>query len=266
MVFAIASDTAVEPELGGVRLSDGEIVRLGVRGWNPRYVPTGHLLFSRIETGSISAVPFDAERLRVTGPPVTVLEGVVVRAAGAAQIAVSSTGTLAFVQVTGSQLVHVSREGVARQILSGPGRYDSPRWSSTGGRFALIIREASGASNVWVHSSALGTLTRLTSDGKVTVVAWTGDGKRIAWGRGGVGTDVGQEIRWQSWDGSDSAQTLAAADKRLRSLSFPATGKFFVSAGPGGIWVTATEKPSTSHLIEHPFVSVGQPHPAVSPD
>ena len=266
VVFAIASDTTVDPDLAAVRLSDGEVVRLGVRGWNPRYVPTGHILFSRIETGSISAVPFDAERLRVTGPPVTALEGVVVRAGGAAQIAVSSTGTLAFVQVTGSQLVSVTREGVARQILAGPGRYDSPRWSPTGGRFALIIREASGAANVWVHSPALGTLTRLTSNGKTTVVGWTGDGKRIAWGRGGVGTDVGQEIQWQAWDGSDSAQTLASADKRLRSLSFPATGKFFVSAGPGGVWVTETEPPSTSRLIANPSLPVGQPQAAVSPD
>ncbi len=261
-VFAITSDTATVPELAAVRLSDGELLRLGIRGWNPRYVPTGHILFSRIETGSVSAVPFDVERLRVTGPPVTVLEGVVVRAGGAAQIAVARTGTLAFVQVTGSQLVHVNREGVARQILSGPGRYESPRASPTGGRFALVIREASGAANVWVHSSALGTLTRLTSDGKSNGAAWTGDGKRIAW----VFADVGQEIRWQPWDGRDSAQTLVAAEKRLRTVGFPAGGKFFVSAGPSGIWVTGTEKGSTSRLIANPLPSVGQPQPAVSPD
>jgi Tol biopolymer transport system component len=262
VVFAIVSDTGtVEPELGAVRLSDGEVLRLGVRGANPRYVPTGHILFSRIETGSISAVPFD-ERLRVTGPPVTVPEGVVVRPGGAAQISVSRTGTLAFVQVTGSQLVRVSREGVARQILSGPGRYESPRRSPTGGRFSLVIREASGAANVWVHSPALGTLTRLTSDGKSTGAAWTGDGKRIAW----VFTDVGEEIRWQPWDGSDSAQTLAGADKRLRTVGFPASGKFFVSAGPGGIWVTGTEQPSTLRPLVNPSLSVGLPQPAVSPD
>lgn len=98
------------------------------------------------------------------------------------------------------------------------------------------------------------------------MAAWTGDGKRIAWGRGGVGADVGQEIRWQPWDGGDSAETLAGADRRLRSLSFPASRKFFVSAGPGGVWVTGTERPSAPRPIANLSLTVGQPQPAVSPD
>jgi eukaryotic-like serine/threonine-protein kinase len=266
VVFTISSDTgALDPELAAVRFSDGRVVHLGVRGWNPRYVATGHILFSRIETGSVSAVPFDVERLRVTGPPVTVLEGVVVRAGGAAQIAVSPTGTLVFVQVTGSQLVRVSRNGAARQILSGPGRYETPRASPTGDRFALIIREASGAANVWVHNPALGTLARLTNDGNSIGAAWTGDGKRIAWGRGSAGPEGGQEIRWQPWDGSDSAETLAAANKRFRTVDFPASGKLFVSEGPSGVWVTDTDRSSTARLIAIPSIG-GQPQPAVSPD
>ncbi len=264
MVFVITSDTGTfDPELAAVRLSDGEVVRLGIGGWNPRYVPTGHTLFSRIETGSVSAVPFDVERLRVTGTPVTVLEGLVVRAGGAAQISVSRTGTLAYAQVTGSQLVQVNRDGVTRLILSGPGRYESPRASPTGARFALVIREASGAANVWVHSSALGTLTRLTSDGKSTGAAWTGDGKRVAWVY-----NVGQEIRSQPWDGSGSPEALAGADKSFRTVGFPATGKgtFFVSAGPGGIWVMEPERMLPPRRISNLTLGVGQPQPAVSPD
>ena len=39
-----------------------------------RYVPTGHLVYAR--AGTLMAVPFDLAGLRVTGPPVPVVEGV----------------------------------------------------------------------------------------------------------------------------------------------------------------------------------------------
>ncbi|MGH7710784.1 MAG: hypothetical protein ACREOG_05845, partial [Gemmatimonadaceae bacterium] len=259
VVFTIVSDTATEaPELAAVRIGGGDVVRLGVQGWNPRYVATGHILFSRVETGSVSAVPFDAERLRVTGPPVEVLEGLIVRPGGAAQISVSRTGTLAQAQITGSQLVHVSRAGVARQILAGPGRYEGPRWSPTGGRIALGIREASGANNVWVYTPTLGTLTRLTSDGKSLIPTWTGDGKRIAWV-----WDVNKELRWQPWDGSGASERLSGVGKNFRTVDFPTSGRFFVSAGQFGVWLTETRRDSASRLIADVG---GQSQPAVSPD
>ena len=40
-------------------------------GTNPRYSPSGHLLYAR--AGSLLAVPFDLDELRVTGTPVPVL-------------------------------------------------------------------------------------------------------------------------------------------------------------------------------------------------
>ncbi len=43
-------------------------------GFDPKYSPTGHLVFAR--GSAILAVPFDATRLAVTGPPVTLLQQV----------------------------------------------------------------------------------------------------------------------------------------------------------------------------------------------
>ncbi|HJU73903.1 MAG TPA: protein kinase [Gemmatimonadaceae bacterium] len=257
-VFVINSDTMTSPELAAVRLSDGEVVRLGVRGWNPRYVATGHLLFSRIETSSVSAVPFDAEGLRVTGPAVEVLEGLIVRPGGAAQISVSRTGTLVYVQITGTQLVQVNRAGIARQLLAGPGRFEGPRWSPNGDRIAFGIREVTGATNVWIHNVSLGTMTRLTSDGKSLGPGWTGDGRRIAWL-----VDTNREIRWQPWDGSGSPEVLGGIGKGFRAVDFPAAGKFFVTAANSGVWATGMHGDSASRLI----VAVGgQSQPAISPD
>ncbi|MGQ0643706.1 MAG: protein kinase domain-containing protein [Gemmatimonadaceae bacterium] len=257
-VFVIVSDTTTSPELAAVRLSDGEVVRLGVHGWNPRYVATGHLLFSRVETSSVSAVPFDAERLRLTGSPVEVLDGLIVRPGGAAQIALSRTGTLAFVQITGSQLVQVNRAGIARQLLGGPGRYEGPRWSPSGDRIAVGIRDVSGATNVWVHSPTLGALTRLTSDGRSMGAAWTGDGRRVGWV-----VDVNREIRWQPWDGSGSPEVLGGLGKSFRTVDFPRRGKFFVSAAGDGVWATNMEGDATPR---HIAAVGGQSQPAVSPD
>ena len=43
-------------------------------GTCPRYSPTGHLLYAR--SGNLYAVPLDLKKLEVTGPPVAVVEGV----------------------------------------------------------------------------------------------------------------------------------------------------------------------------------------------
>ena len=65
-------------------------------GTCPRYSPTGHLLYAR--SGNLYAVPLDLKRLEVTGPPVTVVEGVLMsRNTGAAYYTLAENGTLAYV-------------------------------------------------------------------------------------------------------------------------------------------------------------------------
>ena len=69
------------------------------------------------------AVPFDPQRLTVTGAAVPVVEGVLQSpATGAAQYSFSATGSLVYVlggvQATQSKLVWVSRNGVR----AAPGR------------------------------------------------------------------------------------------------------------------------------------------------
>ena len=55
--------------------------KLLTRGVFARYAPGGHLLVVTAD-GKLIALPFDAARLEVTGPPNALLEGVGVRAAG----------------------------------------------------------------------------------------------------------------------------------------------------------------------------------------
>src|SRR6185369_8279455 len=62
-----------------------------------RYLSTGHIVFAR--GGAILAVPFDLRAGKVTGPPVTVLEGVMTEpGSGAAQFAVApEAGSVVYV-------------------------------------------------------------------------------------------------------------------------------------------------------------------------
>ena len=72
-------------------LQTGEQRVLVEGGTFPQYVSSGHLVYAR--TGGLLAVPFDLKRLEVTGPPVSILEGVSMNpASGAAEFSLSSAG------------------------------------------------------------------------------------------------------------------------------------------------------------------------------
>jgi eukaryotic-like serine/threonine-protein kinase len=62
-----------------------------------RYVLSGHLVFARAD--GLVAVPFDLKRLEVTGPPVSMVEGVSTSPlTGACQVSFSGDGSLAYVR------------------------------------------------------------------------------------------------------------------------------------------------------------------------
>ena len=95
-----------------------------------RYVAeTGHLLFMR--QGSLMAVSFDPDRLAIVGDPVLIEEDVMQAVGmplsrfetGAAQLAVSSSGHLAYVRggvfpQARTKLIRVTLEGEAEPLNS----------------------------------------------------------------------------------------------------------------------------------------------------
>jgi serine/threonine-protein kinase len=97
VVFVIAGAKDVgffsEPKIAVERLDTHEKRILPIRGTYPRYSTSGHLLFAR--EGRVFAVPFDVNRLEVTGSPVPVLDGVKSSPnSGVANFMVSDTGSL----------------------------------------------------------------------------------------------------------------------------------------------------------------------------
>jgi len=205
--FDDASIAVQSLETGGRRI-------LVEGGTFPRYVPTGHIVFARGSTlaGSLLAVPFDLERLEITGSPVPVLEDV----GTAGQFSLSRDGSLIYASGTvlsNNLLVWVDRQGVERSVTEILRAYRDPRLSPDGRRLAVTILDAKGE-DVWVLDLGRGTLTRLTfGEGRSTRPLWSPDGERILFGSNRVeGTN---NIFSQFADGSGTAEQLTTGAWRV---------------------------------------------------
>ena len=181
---AIALDAI---ELGVVDIPSGTVTELGVQGTFPRYSPTGHVLFVTAD-GLLMAAPFESDARRLTGTPFVVVEGVRVGTGGAAAVAVSRNGTLAWLgggaQRGTTSPVVVSRSGVERGIPVAPGFYSFPRLSPDGKQLALTVENRAGTggpSDIWRLDLTSNALLRVTTDSLSFRANWLPDGERIVY-------------------------------------------------------------------------------------
>ena len=192
------------------RLDTGERRVLVQDAFEPRYLPTGHLVFARGNT--LFAAPFDAERLELTGAAVAVIENVQTRLySGAAGYRISDEGTLAYTPATplqGRKLVWVDRGGRADPLPIGPRGFGAPSLSPDGRRLAVHIDEGS-RSDIWIYEISTDSLTRATFDGTSLAPMWTPDGKRLVFSST---KDGRREIYWQPADGTGQPERLVADD------------------------------------------------------
>ena len=107
---AIRADFA---DISVFNLGTRQTKALSLRGYEARYVASGHIVFSR--DGSLYAVPFDADRLEVSGSPVAVVSAVTTNSLFMqTQASVSENGTLIYVSggdLTSGRLGWVDRQG-----------------------------------------------------------------------------------------------------------------------------------------------------------
>ena len=209
VLFGITvGDGQARAQLAVLALDTGEITRLGLVGKQPQYVSTGHLVYS-VGDGSVRAAPFDVERLEVTGSPVPILEGVVVKSTGgAANFSIAANGRLVYASRDGPagarSLVWVDREGREEPLAAEPGSYTTPRVSPDGTRVAVDRQD--NEPDVWVYSVERRTLTRVTTDPATDGhPLWTLDGERLVFQstRGG-----GRGLFWKAADGTGTTERL----------------------------------------------------------
>jgi len=185
---------------------------LVTRGTDPRVLPTGQLVY--VHDAALLAVPFDTNRLAVTGGPVPIIENFAeASTAAAGQFAVSSNGTLAFSPGAFAgirrTLVWVDREGREQPIPASPRAYDYPRLSPDGTKIA--VSSADEENDIWVFDLAKETLTRLTFGPAFELyVAWTPDNRYLLFSSGpfGSGTGAHVDIFRKAADGTGAMEPL----------------------------------------------------------
>jgi len=174
------TDTFDDGQIAVLSLETGQKKILIEGGMNPRYSPSGHLVYGR--SGSLLAVPFDARRLAVTGRPFPVVDNVFMSVnGGMAAFSLSAKGDLVYAPglVEGGERVPlwVDRSGAAKPLPIPMRSYLHPRFSADDGR--LVMEVEGPRHDIFSYDVSRAVLTRVSLDGNSHLPVLTPDGTRV---------------------------------------------------------------------------------------
>jgi len=271
LLFTIKKEGIASFDQGEIALLDLESRswRTILRGGSfARYVPSGQIIFGR--DGAILAVPFDLRAGKVTGPPVTVLEGVMTEpGSGAAQFAVASeAGSLLYVpggpNIKRKEFVWVDRKGGTTPVGAPLAAYDVPRLSPEGSRIATNLFGATDA--VVVYDLRDRSTTRVPMGGNCSLKCWHPDGRQVLLASDAEGPK--QALYLVNVEGAGKPRRLAMEEQQTSADNF-------LARLPDGIGVLSAvgDHLTLTYLETNPraqpltgFGEVQPSRPAVSPD
>jgi Tol biopolymer transport system component len=230
-------------------------------GMYPHYAPSGHLVY--VQGGTLMAVPFDPQRLAVTGAAVPIIEGVLQSTGnGDAQYSFSATGSLVYVpgafQSAQLKLVWVNRNGSEQPVAAPAHAYLNPRISPDGRRLAVGIAEQER--QIWLYDLSRETMTRFTFQGDNNVTPfWTPDGRRIVFISNKEGP---RNLFWQLADGSGGLERLTTSEFTQIPGSWSPDGQLLAFSEVNGatgydIWVLRLGDTSQGS-VQAPSATSGQ--------
>ena len=226
VIFEIDRLGAVEAsQIGVVSLQTGDRSPLIDGGANPRYSPTGHIVYA--SRGGLRAVAFDVDRLEVTGEPVLVLEGInVAQGLNTADFAFSDTGSLVYVARPRWTLVWVDRQGLEEPVGVSPGYpiYREPQLSPEGDRIVMEIEDDNGV-DLFIYDLRRDNLMPFTIDpSRDRFPRWSTDGRSIVFysGREGGG------LYSKAADGTGQVQRLTESAASQSPDAFSANGSLLI--------------------------------------
>jgi serine/threonine-protein kinase len=233
VLFTIVPDDSIE----GAQIASLDLKTLEARivlkgGSAARYTSTGHLVYASGQT--LKAIAFDADTQQTRGDPVSLPDIEIATSPdnGAAEFAVSGTGTLLFIapSVPGQLLRTMSwvdRHGKEEPLALAPGRYEYARISPDGTRVALDIPGVNRDISIWNLQRR--NLTKLT-DGPTEdlLPLWSRDGLRVFFASNRTGNF---ELYSQAADGA----TMERLEYAGPGVQFP------VSFTPDGTRLLVTE-------------------------
>jgi Tol biopolymer transport system component len=241
LIFTIWTGAGLDnARIGLLSLETGERRVLVEGGTYARYVSSGHIVYAH--ASGLFAVPFDLKRLQVTGPPVSVLEGVRMNpTSGAAEFSVSADGSIAYIagssKIGERSLVWVDRSGASQSLPAPPRTYVYPRISPDGKRLAVGIE--GDQRGVWLYDLERKGLTWLTPTVLLPFPIWTPDGKHVTF-TSSPGNGV--NLFWIRADGGGPVERLTTGDNNQSTNSWSPDGQelAFTESGPttgSDIWV-----------------------------
>ena len=237
-------------------------------GWHLGYVQSGYIVYWPPNSSNLFAVPFDLNKLEVTGGAFSLIERV-------RKAAISGSGTLVYTleaptEAGGAQtLVWVNREGKEEALEVPPNNYGQPKISPDGKRIALAVGPVENE-DIFVWDIIRKTMTRLTFDKSEEMVPiWTPDSKRIIYHSQHETADTGG-VYWKAADGTGEVEKLCSTpDRTLFPWSLSTDGKFLlmqelISNVHADIGLLSMEGDHARKLLLHSEYSQAQPQ--ISPD
>ncbi len=231
-------------------------------GADARYVKTGHLVYMR--RGTLMAVPFDVDRLEVTGDAVGLLADVMQAAniqpvqidSGAGQFAVSESGALAY--VSGGvypqdrwSLVWVDRAGKTEPLNIPRGSYLAPRLSPDGKR--VVFNTTTGNWDLSIYDVVRGLVTRLPMDDDQSIGVWTPDSSNVVFSSGPASSTL--FIRSADGNGAPGLLlTMTGEENKVSRFAFanawtPDGASLVFWSNRGGLWLLPRQGKAEPRLL-----------------
>ena len=193
-----------------------------------RYLRSGHLVYAQGAT--LFVVPFDVNRLEVTGQPVVLVQGVkAFRLSGASLFDVSDSGTLAYVAGsligTDASMLWMRRDGTMTPMRAIPRDWRAARFSPDGTRIAFHLDDGRQL-DVYTYEWARDFTTRLTFSPAVdSNPVWSPDGRSIVFSSS-QGVKQLANLYWAFADGSSEVHRLTESDDIQLATSWHPSGKY----------------------------------------
>ncbi len=259
VLFSIQRDST--RRLAVLDLQANVVKELNIAGGDPRYVATGHLVYTS-QDGLVRVVRFNPKTMATAGEPVVLDAGIRIELGGAV-MALSRTGTIVTVRAAAQRRLElVDRRGRAVPLSTRTAEFADPSVSPDGRRVAVRLDR-----DIWLLDRDQGALTRLSFDSSASRPSWSADGRHVAYIRQ-IGTDL--DLRLIGADGSSPAESLLALpDFEIWEGLFTQDGRFLIIrtvGGPGSrdIWLVPLE--STRRLVPLLRSPADEVAPAVSRD
>ena len=261
------SQTSSTKHVSALVLETGEQHVLVQDATHAAVTPSGHLVFAREE--SLWAVPFDIDRLALTGEPAPVVEGIQVNPGGNwAHYAIADDGTLVFrpaIGLTERSLVWIDRTTGRETPLAVPPRpYLRPRISPDGKRVMVDLSDE--GSDIWIWDLDGETLSPLTFDaGLDRFGVWMPDGQRVIFSSDREGN---RALFQRDADGIGSAERLIDAEAPLDPMAVTPDGRAVIVAESVGFVSSLITMSLTGDAVGQDLLRTesGEQSAAISPD